>query len=320
MTAPYRRPWLRPLFLLWWRLRERDVTDAGELETKGPPDYKYGKVSGLDPKLSVITETTESPWTCCGYCSAAMAAWTARDGVPHSMSSGAHPIRSAGGRPHNNGSKASELRNGTKSAHGVTLDALAVSEIRDVLRDGFAVVVNLTYSGLPSWLRVTSGDFGHSCTLYGWREDGDYVGFYDPLWPEGAAGAWLPWSQLTPALWGDGEHSATMTTTREPEPEPEPEPDPCPDCPPAEKHDDAQLAAELAAAVADAVSRTTLERDRAWRGITLLEQPRIAAGWMGGPADGGHPVRWSWFARWEPSVLPLDSWNSGTTWGDTRWS
>jgi len=321
VTPPYRRRWLRWLFLLWWRLRERDVRDirlgyrAGE--TKGPPDYTYGKVTGQDPALSVITETTESPYVCCGYCSAGMAVWTARSGITHSMSGAAHPIRSQGGRPHDNGSRASELREGAWEAFGVELEPLAVAEIPERLRAGYAVVVNLDYADLPAFLRVQSGSFGHSCTLYGWREDGDYVGFYDPLWPEGAAGAWAPWSQVKPALWADGEHSGTVTSwTKEPPPEPEPEPDPCPDCPPAEVHDAAQLAAELDAAIAT----TILERDRAWRAITMTGQPYIVAGWSGGPADGGHVVRWSWFARWGPLPLPDGTWNSGTTWGATRWA
>lgn len=141
------------------------------------------------------------------------------------MTGAAHPIRSAGGRPHDNGSRASELRDGAKRAHGVTLDPLAVGEIPDELRDGWAVVVNLDYAKLPSYLRVQSGSFGHSCCLYGWKESGDYVGFFDPLWPEGAYGAWARWSDVKGALWGDGEHSATVTSHRPPVPEP-PEPEP----------------------------------------------------------------------------------------------
>jgi hypothetical protein len=305
---PYRHPLLRWLFLLWWRLRERDVLDAREGETKGPPDYQYGKVSGLDPALGVITETSESPYVCCGYCAAGMAVWTARKGITHSMAGAAHPIRAEGGRPHDNGSRASELRDGAKRAHGVTLDALAVSEIPGVLRDGFAVVVNLDYAQLPPFLKVQGGSFGHSCCLYGWSEDRDLVGFFDPLWPEGAAGAWAPWSDVRDALWGDGEHSGTVTSwpapAPEPEPEPEPEPVPCP--PPDVTRDD------LDAAVADAERATTLDRDRAWSGVTGLSKPRFAPAWSG-TGDAG--TRWAWFARWGPEP-PAGSWNGASRWGD----
>lgn len=334
IDRPYRWPWLRWAFLLWWRLRERDVTDARypEAETKGPPDYTYGKVTGLAPDLRVITEVTESPYVCCGYCSAGMAVWTARKGTTHSMGGAAHPIRADGGRPHDNGSKASELRNGASRAFNVKLDALAVAEIPDVLRDGFAVVVNLDYAQLPGFLRVQGGSFGHSCCLYGWKPnpDGgsDLCGFFDPLWPEGAAGAWAPWSQVNDALWADGEHSGTVVSwAATPAPSPEPPapptlPEPCPDCPPPEV-----TRADLDAAVAEAVESTRLWRDRAWRSASGFAQPRYDSPWGPTAPGAARAASWSWFARWGPSVDPM-TWNGpGATWGDadaaygdTTWS
>jgi hypothetical protein len=307
---PYRNPLLRPLFLWWWKLGERDVLDVRQGETKGPPDYPFGKVTGLTPDLRVITETTESPWVCCGYCSAGMAVWTARKGITHSMAGAAHPIRQQGGRSHDNGSRASELRDGAKRAHNVKLDALAVAEIPDVLRDGLAVVVNLDYAQLPGYLKVQGGSFGHSCALYGWKEDGDLIGFFDPLWPEGAAGAWAPWSDVRDALWGDGEHSGTVTSWTAapdpvPSPAPSPEPEPCPDCPPPPD-------------TAPVVAETILERDRAWRYVYVVPQPRLHSSWAGGK-DPDLWTRWSTFARFGPEPAP-GTWNGpDTAWSDARW-
>ena len=81
----------------------------------------------------------------------------------------AHAIRSAGGRSHNNGNNAQELRDGAKEAIGVTLDAIAVEEIPDRLRAGYAVTAGLQYGDLPDYLRVQNGDFGHAVCLYRWR-------------------------------------------------------------------------------------------------------------------------------------------------------
>lgn len=312
---PYRWRLLRPLYLLAWRIREREVQDAGtppEPETRGAPQYKRGKVTGLVPDLTVITETTESPWVCCGYCSAGMAAWTASEPVSHSMSAAAHPIRSAGGRPHDNGSRASELRDGAKGAHGVKLEALAVAEIRDVLRDGFAVVVNLDYAQLPSWLRVQGGSFGHSCTLYGIQDE--LVGFFDPLWPEGARGAWATWEEIKGALWGDGEHSGTTTRWGDPPPPPAEEP---PECPPAEVHELEDLERhdplELQAQGREQYRQAVQDRDAAWRELTGLPQPRMPAGW-------GGLTSWSSFYRWGPELEP-ETWSGPlTAWDDMTWS
>jgi hypothetical protein len=194
-----------------WRLSERD-SGRPEGDIKGSPSsFPYGKVSGLDPDLRVITEVGETPYVCCGYCATHMAAWTAREGLSVSMFNEAHDIRSAAGRSHNSGSNATELRNGASEALGIELEAIATSEIRDQLIDGFAVSASLQYADLPDYLKVQGGDFGHGVCLYGYRADDDLVGYFDPLWPQGAQGAWTRWRDLEPSLWSDGNHSTTIT-------------------------------------------------------------------------------------------------------------
>src|SRR6187402_3334103 len=139
------------------------------------PEYRHGKVTGLFPDLTVVSERSETPMVCCGYCSAHMACLTARTGLSTSMKNEAHAIRAAGGRPHNWGNKASELRDGAKAALGVTLKSVAVADIPARLRAGFAVVVAVQYSKLPSYLKVQSNDFGHADLLFGWDEADDRV-------------------------------------------------------------------------------------------------------------------------------------------------
>jgi len=279
VTPLYRRRWLRPLFLWYWRLREREVVDARETTGgKAAPDYNHGKVTGLRPDLVVITETTESPYVCCGYCSAAMAVRAARGGTPVNMSGAAHPIRSQGGRPHDNGSRASELRDGARRAWDVELDPLARDEIPGRLRAGYAVVVNLEYADLPGWLKVQGGSFGHSVCLFGWREDGDLVGFFDPLYSQGARAPWAPWSQVKPALWGDGEHSSTIEQWED-APPPEPEPPPAP--PPAPCYSEL----ELRAAETFAVTMAGDAAVGAW--LEWLRAPRP------GPADRWDVGSWA---------------------------
>jgi hypothetical protein len=211
-----------------WLERETglpDTTGSG----KSAPDYKYGKVTGLSPDLLVMTETTESPYVCCGYCSAGMACNVVKPGLSDSMNSVAHPIRSQGGRPHNNGNNAGELRTGAKSAHNITLKSVAISEIKTKLAQGYAVTVGLQYADLPEYLKVQGGDFGHACCLYGiqQREDDDRVGFFDPLYPQGARGAWARWADVKAALWSDGNHSTTTVLYDAPDPAPVP-PNPVP--------------------------------------------------------------------------------------------
>ena len=234
----YRIRWLRWLVELYWRLREQDVLDVGTPDDRardargavlqaGPghrPDAGPDRHDGDDgdrPTSAVATAPLAWP------------SWTAKKGLGPKMAATAHPIRSQGGRPHDNGSRAVELRDGASRAHGVKLRALAVDEIPGVLRQGFAVVVNLDYADLPDWLKTQGGSFGHSCTLYGWQEDGDLVGFFDPLWGQGARGAWATWGEVRPALWADGEHSGTTTRWGEapgPAPGPDPEPPPPEPC------------------------------------------------------------------------------------------
>jgi hypothetical protein len=77
---------------------------------------------------------------------------------------------------------------------------------------GLAVAASLQYADLPDYLKVQGGDFGHGVTLYGYRPADDCVGYFDPLWPQGHAGAWARWSDLVGALWSDGNHSSTLTS------------------------------------------------------------------------------------------------------------
>jgi hypothetical protein len=189
----------------------------------GSPTYKYGKVTSAQvyPYLTMMSETSESPMVCCGYCSAGMACRTAKAGLGSGMASTAHPIRTKGGRPHNAGSNASELRNGAKLAHGVTLSSVAKSGIMARLRAGYAVVIADQYAKLPDYLKVQTNDFGHSNLLFGYRKDSagvEFIGFFDPLWPQGAQGAWTKWADIDQALWADGNHSTTVVKLVAPPP------------------------------------------------------------------------------------------------------
>jgi hypothetical protein len=175
-------------------------------------NYLHGAVESTPLPLTVITETVESPYVCCGYSSAHMACWTAKNGLSMDLRKEAHAIRAKGGRPHNAGSKASELRAGAKAALGITLADVAKKDIVDRLREGYAVVASIQYGQLPDWLKVQSNDFGHSVTLYGWRA-GDRVGFFDPLWRQRAKGAWAPWTDIDQALWASGHSTTTVQRT-----------------------------------------------------------------------------------------------------------
>lgn len=176
------------------------------------PTYKYGKVTGLYPDLTVVSERGESPMVCCGWCSAQMACRCAKAGVTAQMTNEAHAMRKASGRPHPAGARASELRAGALKAVGVGLTSVKVANILTRLEKGFAVVINMDYAKLPGYLKVQSNSFGHSATLFGYRKSGltKYVGFYDPLWSQGTRGAWAKWSDIKPALWSDGNHSTTI--------------------------------------------------------------------------------------------------------------
>jgi hypothetical protein len=172
------------------------------------PQYKYGKVSGLAVALTVVSERGESPMVCCGYCSAQMACITAVAGVSNLMRDEAHAMRACCGRPHNNGNRASELRDGAWKAVGVKLEAVDIADIPARLRAGYAVTVGLQYKDLPPYLKVQTNDFGHAACLYGW--DGNKVGYFDPIWTQGSSGAWALWDDVKDALWGNGNHSTTV--------------------------------------------------------------------------------------------------------------
>jgi len=182
------------------------------------PEYNKGKVTGTYPELTVISERSETPMVCCGYCSTHMACRTAKSGLTKSMKNEAHMIRAQGGRPHNYGSKASELRAGAQAALGITLKSVAIADIPDRLRKGFAVVAAVQYREMPGPLKVQTNDFGHSVCLFGWRESDDCCGVFDPLWSQGAAGAWSPWSNFNDALWANGNHSTTIVRLLPPAP------------------------------------------------------------------------------------------------------
>lgn len=170
------------------------------------PEYRYGRCP-LD--MTVISERGETPMVCCGYCSAHMAASTAKDGISRRMKAEAHNIRKRGGRAHNAGSKPSELIAGSKAAVGVTLKSVAIEDIPRRLRGEFAVVASVQYARLPSWLKVQKNDFKHSVCLFGWDDDNDRAGLFDPLWDQGARGAWVPWAHVRSALLPNGNHLST---------------------------------------------------------------------------------------------------------------
>lgn len=312
----------RPLWLLVWRLLERR-SEIPEGETFGSPSYAYGKVTGLSPDVTVMTETTESPYVCCGYCSAGMACRVARSGLDSTMAPTAHAIRSAGGRPHNNGNNASELRTGASKAHGVKLTARAVSELPDRLRAGDVVTVGLDYAQLPSYLRVQSGSFGHAVMLRGWDDDvpdpgsDSLVGFFDPLWPQGARGAWARWGDVKQALWGDGNHSSTPARKPDPEPEPEPPAPPPVDTTPFDQSDvDRAVDAALAYAVPLAVTMAGDAAVVAW--ATWLDAPARPSLWDRGRWD-------SCAALWHRGRMPapvsdaIAVLSSSASWDASAW-
>jgi len=125
------------------------------------------------------------------------------------MQQEAHAIRRAGGRPHPAGNTAGELRLGAEKALGVVLRSVAADDIPDRLHAGFAVVVGIQYADFPTYLKVQPNDFGHAICLFGFDEPTFRVGVFDPLWLQGASGAWSPWTHIKGALWPNGNHSTT---------------------------------------------------------------------------------------------------------------
>ena len=129
--------------------------------------YPYGKVPSSVG--TVISERFESPMVCCGYASAQFAARAAKAGVGNLCRNDGHKIRAAGGRKHNAGSTALELRNGTHRALGVTLTGIKEDSIIARVKAGYAVTVTISYAKLPGYLKVQSNDFGHTLVLKGHR-------------------------------------------------------------------------------------------------------------------------------------------------------
>jgi hypothetical protein len=276
---------------VWVRL-ERDALGP-EAVTYSAPPYVYGKVTGLYPDVNVMTETTERPYVCCAYCSGGMACRTARTGLSAAMSATAHPIRSKGGRPHNNGATASEVRKGARAAHNVTLSAIAISEVPGRLRGGYAVTAAVQYEKLPAYLKVQSNSFGHSVMLRGWKVSGSWVGFYDPLWSQGARGAWARWSDVKRALWSDGNHSTTTAKLSPPVQPPSPPEPPIPPTSPV-----------LPAA------GVWVPPGPSWDLVTWNESP------------GRAPSSWWDVSPWQPAgyvtVWGIDGW-SRSDWTSGRW-
>jgi hypothetical protein len=195
---------------------ERDsdpAPDSDPSEGAGGPDrYRYGKVPATI--LTVVSERVESPFVCCGYASAQMAARTARAGISTDLKREGHEIRRRGGRPHNAGSNAAELRAGLRAALGVDVDSIPKGSVIGRLQAGYAVTVSMDYGRLPEQVKTQGGNFGHTACLFGYRHDGSMVGYFDPLWSQGSQGAWVKWADLDQALWSSGHN--TTTTRYEP--------------------------------------------------------------------------------------------------------
>jgi hypothetical protein len=59
-------------------------------------------------------------------------------------------------------------------------------------------------------VKTQSGSFGHSVCLFGWKEDIDAAGFYDPLYSQDTDGLWAKWADIDNAAWsGSSAHSYT---------------------------------------------------------------------------------------------------------------
>ena len=185
--------------------------------------YPYGKVPSS--KGTIVSERFERPFVDCGYCSAQMAARTARAGVSTNGKTEGHRIRSNAGRPHWVGSNSRELRNGLMGALNVNVDAIDKALILSRVKQGFAVVVSLTYTTLPGYLKTQLGDFGHSVMLFAHRSEAgrDYVGYFDPLYEQGTQATWARWTDIDQALWSGG-HNTTKVKYVPPTPPPTPPP------------------------------------------------------------------------------------------------
>jgi hypothetical protein len=94
----------------------------------------------------------------------------------------------------------------------VDVDEVSKGSVMGRLRAGYAVVASISYGSLPEYLKVQGGDFGHSVTLRGYRKDGstEYIGYFDPLWPQGSQGAWTKWSDIDQALCSSGHNTTKV--------------------------------------------------------------------------------------------------------------
>lgn len=151
--------------------------------------------------LTFVSERESGPWIDCAPCSGVMAAHYGKTSVPATLAA-AHKVRSAAGRPHSGGMTASQVRAGLREAYGVSATVIERSEVPTYLARGYAVVVALTYSRLPSHLRRWQPSFtgGHSVCLAGRRSDGK-VGWFDPLGTSSWDGEWVAWADVDQAVW-----------------------------------------------------------------------------------------------------------------------
>jgi hypothetical protein len=181
--------------------------------------YPYGKVPSS--KGTIVSERFESPMVDCGYCSAQMAARTARAGVGTNGKTEGHKMRGSAGRPHWNGSNSKELRAGLDNVLNVDVDGIDKAAVLARVKQGFAVVVSLTYTSIPSYLKTQKGDFGHSVMLFGHRIEGttNFVGYFDPLYEQGSQASWAKWTDIDQALWSTG-HNTTKVKYVAPPPRP----------------------------------------------------------------------------------------------------
>ena len=171
--------------------------------------YPYGKVPSS--KGTIVSERFEKPMVDCGYCSAQMAARTSRAGVSSNGKTEGHKMRGSAGRPHWNGSNSTELRRGLDNVLNVNVNGISKGDVLSRVKQGFGVVVSLTYTSLPGYLKTQLGDFGHSVFVFAHRVEGgrDYVGWFDPLYEQGSQATWARWTDVDQALWSTGHNTTT---------------------------------------------------------------------------------------------------------------
>lgn len=171
--------------------------------------YPYGKVPSS--KGTIVSERFERPMVDCGYCSAQMAARTSRAGVGSNGKTEGHKMRGSAGRPHWNGSNSTEIRRGLANVLNVDVNGISKGDVLSRVKQGFGVVVSLTYTSLPGYLKTQLGDFGHSVFIFAHRVEGgrDYVGWFDPLYEQSSQATWARWTDVDQALWSTGHNTTT---------------------------------------------------------------------------------------------------------------